>query len=223
MEGALTVTKGEGGKIESATFSTYGKDGAVQYSIALDSTGKRMAEEMDGRTIQVAGSVSQKKGEKILKVKSYCLFLVGSLEVTKDDKGKVKGVKVKPDGSGSPVDVILDGQGKALGAKPEEGKYLVTGILVALKEDAKALKIKTAEGLETVTGTVQVKEDRKGRRKGASLVVGEGEEKIEYTIAMNGEGYKVMLEMADARVEVLAVVMGRGKKKTLKIVRSKKV
>ena len=165
FEGTLQVKRGGDGKVESAVLPAIAGKTSVDFHVVLDKSGLKMAEEAAGRAVKVKGSVSKKKKERWLTVKSFSLVLIGSAEVSRDDKRKMTSVVFTAEGWPSPFNVQIDSKAKLLAKGGGEKSFLVTGTLVELKEGEKVLKLETVFMLETLTGVVEVKETKKGKRR----------------------------------------------------------
>ncbi|MHC4598636.1 MAG: hypothetical protein ACYS47_06490 [Planctomycetota bacterium] len=223
FEGTLDVKRDDSGKAESATLRTALGKLKVDLLIVLDKAGLKMAEEAAGRTIQVSGSISTKKKERWLKVKSFALVLTGTAEVTQDEKRKLKSIVFTAEGWPSPFNVLLDGKAKPLAKRAEDKTFLVIGTLVKEKEGTTVLKVQKVSEIEMVKGVVEVKEDRKGKKTGAFLAV-EGEKgKVQYLIFLDAVGCEIMETLGDATVEVVGIVTGKGRKRSLRVIRYRKV
>ncbi len=67
LKGEVSVTRDDDDNIIEATLTADGTD----YCITLDKNGKKLAAEMDGKMVEVTGTVTEKDGEKWLTVESY--------------------------------------------------------------------------------------------------------------------------------------------------------
>ena len=221
FEGTLQVKRGGDGKVESAVLPAIAGKTSVDFHVVLDKSGLKMAEEAAGRAVKVKGSVSKKKKERWLTVKSFSLVLIGSAEVSRDDKRKMTSVVFTAEGWPSPFNVQIDSKAKLLAKGGGEKSFLVTGTLVELKEGEKVLKLETVFMLETLTGVVEVKETKKGKKTGATLVVENGKGKIHYLLILDAKGSEIMETLEDATLEVVGIATGRGTKRGLRVIQFK--
>lgn len=67
LKGEVSVTRDDDKNIIEATLTADGND----YCITLDEKGKKLAAEMDGKQVEVTGTVTEKDDEKWLTVESY--------------------------------------------------------------------------------------------------------------------------------------------------------
>lgn len=67
LKGVVSVTRDDDDNIIEATLTVDGTD----YCIKLDEKGKKLAAEMDGKQVEVTGTVTEKDDEKLLTVESY--------------------------------------------------------------------------------------------------------------------------------------------------------
>ena len=67
LTGEVNVTRDDDDNIVAATLTV----GETDYKITLDEKGKKLAGEMDGKKVEVTGTVTEKDDEKCLTVESY--------------------------------------------------------------------------------------------------------------------------------------------------------
>ncbi len=76
LVGEVSVTRDDDDNITEATLTV----GETDYNITLDAKGKKLAAEMDGKKVEVTGTVTEKDDEKWLTVESYKEVVEEALE-----------------------------------------------------------------------------------------------------------------------------------------------
>jgi hypothetical protein len=204
-EGTVSVTKRDEGKVVSITLASHNGKADVTYRIVVDSISEKMAD-VHGMKVQVSGSLASKKGEKLLKVKSFFLVLVGRAEAERTEKKKLTGIRFNASNPDATHNVMLDSMGKKLIVRTADKTLMVLGSIVQ-NDKGRWLQVKSFIILRQFEGTVQVVKDKKGRLKGIRLQVVQGKRKSTYGIVLDANG-RQLENLADTPTTFYGVKSG---------------